>query len=41
MRVTVLPIMIRAQGTVPKSLEKSLDKLEIRKMIMTTTTAAL
>ena len=41
MKVKVVPIVIGALGTIPKALEKSLDKLEIRGRIETIQTTAL
>ena len=35
MRVTVIPIAIDALGTVPKSLERELEELEIRRKFET------
>ena len=37
MKVTVIPVVVRALGIVPKNLEKRLDELEIRGRIKTTT----
>ena len=41
MRVKVIPIVVGALGTIPKSLEKRLEDLEIRGRIETIQTTAL
>ena len=41
MRVTVIPLVIGALGTVPKGLERGLVELEIRERIETIETTAL
>ena len=40
MKVTVIPIIVGALGTVPKNLEKRLDEEEIRERIETIQTIA-
>ena len=41
MKVTVIPIVIGALGTIPKALIKRLDDLEIRGQVGTIQTTAL
>ena len=41
MMVTVIPIIVRALGTVPKNQEKRLDELEIKRKTETIQTSAL
>ena len=41
MKVTVIPIIVGALGTLPKCLEKELAKMEIRRRIKTLQTTAL
>ena len=41
MGVKVIPIVVGALGTIPKCLEKRLEKLEIRERIETIQTTAL
>ena len=41
MKVTVIPVVIGILGTIPKSLERGLEELEIRERIENIQTKAL